>query len=81
MKVFEAISKSVVSGITGENLTVTDGSAPFVTVSNLPTTIQQDENGFTWKLTNATTTTEGNQTYYTYQLKTEEHTSELQSPS
>ena len=69
MKVFEAISESVVSGITGENLTVTDGSAPFVTVSNLPTTIQQDENGFTWKLTNATTTTEGNQTYYTYQLK------------
>ena len=29
MKVFEAISESVVSGITGENLTVTDGSAPF----------------------------------------------------
>lgn len=25
MKVFEAISESVVSGITGENLTVTDG--------------------------------------------------------
>lgn len=70
-KVFEAISEKVTTGITGEELEVFDGTAPFVSVSQLPPPpfVQQDESGFKWKLANATTTTEGTQTYYTYELE------------
>ena len=68
-KVFKAISESVTTGITGEDLEVFDGAAPFVSVSQLPPTVQPDASGFKWKLANATTTTEGTQTYYTYELE------------
>lgn len=68
-KVFKAISESVTTGITGKDLEVFDGAAPFVSVSQLPPTVQPDESGFKWKLANATTTTEGTQTYYTYELE------------
>ena len=68
-KVFKAISESVTTGITGEDLEVFDGTAPFVSVSQLPPSVQQDASGFKWKLANATTTTEGSQTYYTYELE------------
>ena len=68
-KVFKAISESVTTGITGKDLEVFDGAAPFVSVSQLPQSVQQDTSGFKWKLANATTTTEGNQTYYTYELE------------
>ena len=70
-KVFKAISESVTTGITGEDLEVFDGTAPFVSVSQLPQSVQQeqDTSGFKWKLANATTTTEGSQTYYTYELE------------
>ena len=68
-KVFKAISESVTTGITGKDLEVFDENAPFVSVSQLPPSIQQDASGFKWKLTNATTTTEGSQTYYTYELE------------
>lgn len=68
-KVFKAISESVTTGITGNDLEVFDGAAPFVSVSQLPQSVQQDKSGFKWKLANATTTTEGNQTYYTYELE------------
>lgn len=68
-KVFKAISESVTTGITGKDLEVFDGTAPFVSVSQLPPSVQQDASGFKWKLANATTTTEGNQTYYTYELE------------
>lgn len=68
-KVFKAISESVTTGITGKDLEVFDGAAPYVSVSQLPQSIQPDASGFKWKLTNATTTTEGNQTYYTYELE------------
>ena len=68
-KVFKAISESVTTGITGKDLEVFDGAAPFVSVSQLPQSVQQDKRGFKWKLANATTTTEGNQTYYTYELE------------
>ena len=70
-KVFEAISEKVTTGITGEELEVFDGTAPFVSVSQLPPlpSVTQDESGFKWKLANATTTTEGTQTYYTYELE------------
>lgn len=68
-KVFKAISESVTTGITGEDLEVFDGTAPFVSVSQLPPSVQQDKSGFKWKLKNATTTTEGTQTYYTYELE------------
>ena len=68
-KVFKAISESVTTGITGKDLEVFDGTAPFVSVSQLPQSVQQDASGFKWKLTNATTTTEGSQTYYTYELE------------
>ena len=68
-KVFKAISESVTTGITGKDLEVFDGAAPYVSVSQLPPSIQQDASGFKWKLTNATTTTEGSQTYYTYELE------------
>lgn len=44
-------------------------SPPFVSVSQLPPSVQQDTSGFKWKLANATTTTEGTQTYYTYELE------------
>ena len=70
-KVFKAISESVTTGITGKDLEVFDGTAPFVSVSQLPQSVQQeqDTSGFKWKLANATTTTEGSQTYYTYELE------------
>ena len=68
-KVFKAISESVTTGITGKDLEVFDGAAPFVSVSQLPQSVQQDKSGFKWKLANATTTTEGSQTYYTYELE------------
>lgn len=68
-KVFKAISESVTTGITGKDLEVFDGTAPFVSVSQLPPSVQQDASGFKWKLANATTTTEGNQTSYTYELE------------
>ena len=68
-KVFKAISESVTTGITGKDLEVFDGAAPFVSVSQLPPSVQQDTSGFKWKLANATTTTEGAQTYYTYELE------------
>lgn len=68
-KVFKAISESVTTGITGKDLEVFDGTAPFVSVSQLPQSVQQDKSGFKWKLANATTTTEGSQTYYTYELE------------
>ena len=68
-EVFKAISESVTTGITGKDLEVFDGAAPFVSVSQLPPTVQPDASGFKWKLANATTTTEGTQTYYTYELE------------
>lgn len=68
-EVFKAISESVTTGITGKDLEVFDGVAPFVSVSQLPPTVQPDASGFKWKLANATTTTEGTQTYYTYELE------------
>ncbi|WP_295268622.1 VWA domain-containing protein, partial [uncultured Catenibacterium sp.] len=68
-KIFKAISESVTTGITGEELEVFDGTAPYVSVSQLPPFVQQDASGFKWKLANATTTTEGSQTYYTYELE------------
>lgn len=68
-EVFKAISESVTTGITGEDLEVFDGAAPFVSVSQLPPTVQPDASGFKWKLANATTRTEGTQTYYTYELE------------
>ena len=70
-KVFKAISESVTTGITGKDLEVFDGTAPFVSVSQLPPppSVTQDASGFKWKLANATTTTEGTQTYYTYELE------------
>ena len=68
-EVFKAISDSVTTGITGKDLEVFDGAAPFVSVSQLPQSMPQDTSGFKWKLENATTTTEGTQTYYTYELE------------
>ena len=70
-KVFKAISVKVTTGITGEELEVFDETAPFVSVSQLPPSpsVTQDASGFKWKLANATTTTEGTQTYYTYELE------------
>lgn len=68
-EVFKAISESVTTGITGKDLEVFDGAAPFVSVSQLPQSVQQDTSGFKWKLANATTTTEGTQTYYAYELE------------
>ena len=68
-ELFKAISGSITIGITGKDLEVFDGSAPYVSVSNLPASVQQDASGFKWKLANATTTTEGTKTYYTYELE------------
>lgn len=68
-KVFKAISESVTTSITGKDLEVFDGAAPFLSVSQLPPSVQQDTSGFKWKLANATTTTEGTKTYYTYELE------------
>ena len=66
---FKAISESVTTSITGKDLEVFDGAAPFLSVSQLPPSVQQDTSGFKWKLANATTTTEGTKTYYTYELE------------
>ena len=67
-EVFKAISNKVTTGITGKDLEVFDGAAPYVSVNNLPSSVQKDTSGFKWKLANATTTTEGTQTSYTYEL-------------
>ena len=67
-EVFKAISDRVTTGITGKDLEVFDGAAPYVSVNNLPSSVQQDASGFKWKLANATITTEGTKTYYTYEL-------------
>ena len=66
---FKAISESVTTSITGKDLEVFDGAAPFLSVSQLPPSVQQDTSGFKRKLANATTTTEGTKTYYTYELE------------
>ena len=70
-ELFKGISESVTTGITGKDLEVFDGAAPYVSVSQLPPSVQQeqDASGFKWKLANATTTTEGTQTSYTYELE------------
>ena len=68
-EIFKGISESVTTGITGKDLEVFDEAAPYVSVSQLPPSVQQDASGFKWKLANATTTTEGTQTYYTYELE------------
>ena len=68
-ELFKAISNKVTTGITGKDLEVFDGAAPYVSVNNLPSSVQQDTSGFKWKLANATTTTEGTKTYYTYELE------------
>ena len=68
-EVFKAISDSITTGITGKDLEVFDGSAPYVSVNNLPTSVQQDASGFKWKLANPSTKTEGKATYYTYELE------------
>ena len=68
-EVFKAISDSITTGITGKDLEVFDGSAPYVSVNNLPTFVQQDASGFKWKLANPTTKIEGKATYYTYELE------------
>ncbi|WP_295252558.1 immunoglobulin-like domain-containing protein [uncultured Catenibacterium sp.] len=68
-EVFKAISDSITTGITGKDLEVFDGSAPYVSVNNLPAFAQQDASGFKWKLANPTTKTEGKETYYTYELE------------
>ena len=68
-EVFKAISDSITTGITGKDLEVFDGSAPYVSVNNLPAFVQQDASGFKWKLANPTTKTEGKETYYTYELE------------
>ena len=68
-ELFKAISESITTGITGKDLEVFDGTAPYVSVSNLPTSVQQDASGFKWKLANPTTKTEGTKTYYTYELE------------
>lgn len=57
---FKAITETITSGLDGKGLSVFDGSAPFVSVSGLPESIVQDEEGFTWKLENAEESTEGN---------------------
>ena len=68
-ELFKAISDSITTGITGKDLEVFDGAAPFVSVSQFTQSVQQDASGFKWKLENATTTTEGTKTYYTYELE------------
>ena len=68
-EVFKAISNKVTTGITGKDLEVFDGAAPYVSVNNLPSSVQKDTSGFKWKLANPTTTTEGTKTYYTYELE------------
>ena len=68
-EVFKAISNKVTTGITGKDLEVFDGAAPYVSVNNLPSSVQKDTSGFKWKLANPTTKTEGKATYYTYELE------------
>ena len=68
-ELFKAISDSITTGITGKDLEVFDGAAPFVSVSQFTQSVQQDASGFKWKLANPTTKTEGKATYYTYELE------------
>ncbi len=65
---FKAITETITNGLDGKGLSVFDGSAPFVSVSGLSDSIEQKEEGFTWKLEDAIISTEGNKKYYTYRL-------------
>lgn len=66
---FEAITKSITEGLTGEGVTVTDPMAEGVTAT-LPDDVTKTETGFTWDLNEADRDerTEGEVTYYTYTL-------------
>ena len=64
---FQAISESITSGLDGDGLPVTDPMADMITVvdagDNFTTT---DGNTYTWNLSNAEVSTNGNVTTYTY---------------
>ncbi len=65
---FKVVSETIVSGIDGKELLVFDGLAPFVQVSGLGENTKMEEEGFVWTLKDATVSSEGNDTYYTYSL-------------
>lgn len=68
-KAFADITSAIVHGFDGKGLKVTDGAALFVGVSDLPSAVTQNEDGFIWELDKAEVRKEGSTTYYTYTMK------------
>lgn len=68
---FKSISNTITSGLTGDGWTVEDPMPDYISVvdgSTSPEFVLTDANSktYTWKLTNATPTSNGNTTTYTY---------------
>ena len=64
---FRAITESITNGLSGKGWTVTDPMAPHIGVSGgTGDSFYKDGNHYTWELSNVTTKTEGNTTYYIY---------------
>ena len=67
--VFSAISENITNGIDGSGTTVTDPMADKISVQSAPATFTaEDGTNYQWKLSNATTSTDGNVTTYVYEL-------------
>ena len=64
---FRAITESITSGLSGKGWTATDPMAPHIGVSGgTGDSFYKDGNHYTWELSEVTTQTEGNTTYYIY---------------
>ena len=64
---FRAITESITSGLSGKGWTATDPMAPHIDVaSGTGESFYEDGSHYTWELSNVTTQTEGNKTYYIY---------------
>ena len=64
---FRAITESITSGLSGKGWTVTDPMAPHISVSGgTGDSFYKDGAHYTWELSNVSTQTEGNTTYYIY---------------
>ena len=64
---FRAITESITSGLSGKGWTATDPMAPHISVvGGTGESFYADGSAYTWELSNVTTKTEGNTTYYIY---------------
>ena len=64
---FKAITESITSGLSGKGWTTSDPMASHIDVADgTGESFYEDGSHYTWELSNVTTQTEGNKTYYIY---------------